>query len=183
MKTYTPSEKVQAARITALNLMNNDRPSEGWEITLDDGSQVYETYANFQHARAGDVYLRPLASSVNPLPCGYHLPATYFEAMFREAIPALKHNRVPEERIEAMLRTLEVQCQRFPGTTTTIALAALPGGFVVAQGMNACVDPRNFDANLGVKYATENALRKARAKLWDYEGYFLMRMREQSERG
>jgi hypothetical protein len=177
MKLYTPTERVQAARITKLEPLT-EQHGGGWEITLEDGSQVYEPYAAFQHAKPGDIYIRPVASEFTPLPKGYHLPALAFANMFREALPALAPDRVPAERIDAMVASLSVQCQRFPGTTSTIAVATLPNGYVVAQGFSACIDPTKFDAALGVQYASEDALVKARAALWEAEGYHLMRMRE-----
>lgn len=178
MKRYTPIEQVFAAKITAIGLLvdNENRTSE---ITLEDGTQVYENAEKFQFAKPGDMYVRPVANKFNPLPSGYYLSGICFPSMFRESLPQLADNYVPAERIEAMLETLTVQCQRFPGTTTTIALAALPGGFVVGQGMSACVDPAMFDAQKGVQYATADALSKAREKLWELEGYYLMRLREQ----
>lgn len=179
MKRYTPIDQVFAAKITAMAPLTQQHGG-GWEITLDDGTQVYENYADFQHARAGDMYVRPVPNAFNPLPKGYYLSGICFPGMFRASLPPLEENRVPAERIEAMLETLTVQCQRFPGTTTTIALAALPGGFVVGEGMSACVDPALFDAQKGVEYATQDAMAKARDKLWELEGYFLMRMREQA---
>jgi hypothetical protein len=177
MKLYTPTERVQAARITAM-IPLTEQHGGGWEITLDDGSQVYENYADFQFAKIGDYHIRPVGNEFNPLPRSYHLPALAFENTFREAIPALAADHVPAERIDAIMATLRVQCMRFPGTTTTAAVAALPNSFVVAEGKSQCVDPAKFDGALGVKYATEDVLKKAREKLWEMEGYFLMRMRE-----
>jgi hypothetical protein len=177
MQLYTPTERVHAARITAKTPMT-EAHGGGWEITLEGGVQVYENYADFQHAKIGDYHIRPLGNEFNPLPRSYHLPAIAFENAFRKALPALADNRVPAERIDALVASLTVQCQRFPGTTSTTAIAALPNGFVVAQGFEGCIDPKMFDAALGVKYATEDVLAKARAKLWEMEGYHLMRMRE-----
>ena len=49
---------------------------------------------------------------------------------------------------------------RVPETTTTVCMVVMPGGFVVV-GKSACVDPLRFDAQLGEKYAREDAMRQA----------------------
>jgi hypothetical protein len=46
-------------------------------------------------------------------------------------------------------------------------------GFTLCQEITACVDPANFDAELGKKYAIEKAASVARNKLWELEGYKL----------
>jgi hypothetical protein len=84
--------------------------------------------------------------------------------------------RVPVERIDDLMGSLKVTCLRFPGTTTTAAIAVLPGvgnlpGFTVAEGLAFCHDPMDFDARRGVKIATDNAMKEARAALWKMEAY------------
>lgn len=46
------------------------------------------------------------------------------------------------------------------GTTTTVCLLTMKGGFV-AVGKSACVDRAKYSAELGAKFAREDALEKA----------------------
>lgn len=85
----------------------------------------------------------------------------------------LTGRRVRMEQIDAMMASLKVHAQRIEGTCSTIALAVLPNGFTVAIGHSACVDPANFNAEIGTRVATEDALAQARKKLWELEGYAL----------
>lgn len=84
-------------------------------------------------------------------------------------------NRITPERIDALANSLIYKASRVPDTTTTLCVAMLPNGFVVSTGMSACVDPANFDEVKGVKYAMEDAQKKAIDKLWELEGYVLAR--------
>ena len=52
------------------------------------------------------------------------------------------------------------------GRKTTICLLTMKNGFEVI-GTSACVNPETFDAELGRKYAFEEALDRA----WELEGY------------
>jgi hypothetical protein len=75
--------------------------------------------------------------------------------------------------IDALIASLTFATYVFPGTTLTVAAAFLPDGFAVALGESACVSPENFNADLGAKYAVDNARAAAREKLWELEGYVL----------
>jgi hypothetical protein len=95
-----------------------------------------------------------------------------------EQAPQLPLARVPVERIDTLMHSLTISCLRFPGTTTTTAIAVLPGvgnlpGFTVAEAHAFCVDPSDFDARRGVEQATRNVKDKARAMLWTLENYTL----------
>lgn len=50
----------------------------------------------------------------------------------------------------------------------TICIIILENGFKV-EGVSACVDPSNFDANIGKEEAYKNAF----DKIWEIEGYLL----------
>ena len=52
--------------------------------------------------------------------------------------------------------------------TLTIAVVTLDNGFAVT-GESACADPKNFNKELGQKFAAENAIKK----IWALEGYVL----------
>lgn len=81
--------------------------------------------------------------------------------------------KVDATRIDALMASLTYDTAHLAGTTSTVATARLPGGFVAAIGHSACVAPENFDAELGRKYAIQDAERSARGKLWQFEGYAL----------
>ena len=80
--------------------------------------------------------------------------------------------RVTAEQIQALMDKLVWRYEQPHGTTSTLAHAYL-GRFYVATGHSACVSPENFSAELGMKYAREQAEGKARDELWKLEGYKL----------
>ncbi len=55
---------------------------------------------------------------------------------------------------------------RLAGTTLTICAIKMVNGFIVT-GESACVDPEDFDWEIGQKFAYE----KAYDKIWALEGY------------
>ena len=81
--------------------------------------------------------------------------------------------RVTVHEIDALYEDLVIRTHHFPGTTTTVAVAALPDGFVVATGHSACISPGNFKADIGEQIASDNARTAAWSKLWELEGYLL----------
>lgn len=82
-------------------------------------------------------------------------------------------NKVEFSHIKKMIDSLEFKFARVGETTVTGCWAFLPNGFQVGYGESACVDPSNFDAALGEKYAKERCLHNAENKLWELEGYLL----------
>jgi hypothetical protein len=93
--------------------------------------------------------------------------------------PANNAPRVEEARIDGLMASLSYTTAHLEGTTSTVATARLPGGFVVAVGHDACVSAANFKAELGKQYAIEDAEAAARKKLWEFEGYALYLRLEQ----
>jgi len=81
--------------------------------------------------------------------------------------------RVSVGEIDALCDDLVIHTHHFPGTTTTVAVAMLPDGFVVATGHSACISAANFKRHIGEQIASDNARAAARAKLWELEGYVL----------
>lgn len=79
---------------------------------------------------------------------------------------------VTKERIDALLANSTAHFNKLYGTTTVCQIV-LQNGFTVAIGTSSCVDPANFNYELGMKYAKEDALKKAEDKLWELEGYRL----------
>jgi hypothetical protein len=59
---------------------------------------------------------------------------------------------------------------------TTVGIISFRNGFEVV-GTSSCVDRKNFDREIGVKLAREDAMRKAMA----YEGYLLQEKLHQLE--
>lgn len=81
--------------------------------------------------------------------------------------------RVTAERIDALVASLTYETARVPNTSTTIATARLPWGFVVAEGKASCVSPSGFDAETSAKLAIVDAGKNSRSALWMLEGYRL----------
>ena len=75
--------------------------------------------------------------------------------------------------IKEMVESLEYRYAVIEGTTTTVCKAVLSNGFTVGTGESACIDPENFDLELGKKYARERAAVDATNELWKLEGYLL----------
>lgn len=89
----------------------------------------------------------------------------------------MSQNKVTPESIEAVIAG--EYYTRVPGTTLTICVLTLENGFHVI-GDSACVDPDNFDVELGQRYAREKAVEK----IWELEGYRLcQRQYEQRIKG
>lgn len=74
--------------------------------------------------------------------------------------------RITQDVIEKRVKGVDYLV--LPGTTTTICWIILDNGFV-ALGQSACADPRNFNADIGARYAYDDALRK----LWPLFGFML----------
>ena len=81
--------------------------------------------------------------------------------------------RITPLQVDSMMASLQVQAYRFPGTTTTVAIAILPGNFVVAVGKSAALSMDNFNVDIGERLAKSDALDKARRRIWELEGYAL----------
>lgn len=78
----------------------------------------------------------------------------------------MTENKVTKEGIEAKIA--EVLYIVIPTTTVTVCCIKLQNGYSV-RGESACVDPANFNEELGRKYAYEDAFNK----IWALEGYLL----------
>lgn len=100
------------------------------------------------------------------------------ENLLEGRLRALEHNnnRVTPDLIQYQMERVQVITTVMPGTTTTVATAVLPVGktpFTLATEISACVDPANFNAQVGVELATQKVLATARNKLWELEGFLL----------
>ena len=60
-------------------------------------------------------------------------------------------------------------------TDILFGVATLPGNFVVASDYNKTAAGREFNLDLGTKYLKENLSNSVDKKLWEFEGYRVMR--------
>jgi Phage protein (N4 Gp49/phage Sf6 gene 66) family len=79
-------------------------------------------------------------------------------------------NRVTQEQIEALISSAETQEHIFWDKELIVSYK-LGSGFTIA-GRSACVDPANFDIEIGRSLCREDAERQ----LWTLEGYVLQSM-------
>lgn len=86
-----------------------------------------------------------------------------------------EQNKVTDEQIESIMAGVTYHTYLVPGTTTTICVAILPSGYTITNGISSCVDPDNFNEQVGQEYAMQDATEKARDALWEMEGYVLMK--------
>lgn len=77
--------------------------------------------------------------------------------------------KVTKELIEGKI--FAVQYTYPVGTTLTVCVITMDNGFHVL-GKAAPADPRNFDPEIGKRYAYEDAFKQ----LWQFEGYLLKEM-------
>ena len=77
----------------------------------------------------------------------------------------MNQNRVTQEQIDNLLDAAETQEHIFWEKELLVSYR-LKSGFTVS-GRAACIDPANFDINIGRKVARENAA----SQLWVLEGY------------
>lgn len=77
----------------------------------------------------------------------------------------MSDNRVTSEQIEALLNQAETQEHTFWEKELVVSYR-LPSGFTVT-GRGACIDPANFDLEVGRRVAREDAANQ----LWQLEGY------------
>lgn len=76
--------------------------------------------------------------------------------------------RVTPEMVEAAIIDEEYLYPTIGEGTLTLCVLLLANGFTVT-GSSACVDPDNFDAELGRKIARDDA----KNEIWALEGYLL----------
>lgn len=81
--------------------------------------------------------------------------------------------RLTPAMIDQLMAGVTYSTHVVPGTTTTVAYAVAPSGFVLCAGESACASPENFNPALGIEMAITKATAMARDKLWELEGYRL----------
>lgn len=91
------------------------------------------------------------------------------DTKLQAAIAALPYPKVTEASIQARIKSVEYF---HISLTVTICNITMVNGFSI-RGESACVDPRNFDADIGKTYAYKDAM----SKVWAFEGYILAERR------
>lgn len=80
--------------------------------------------------------------------------------------------------IQAILDKCSFEVDQPAGRTATHVHVYDEHGYFLGSGFSACVDPANFNAELGKEYALKDALGKAEGALWRGEGYHLKKQLE-----
>jgi hypothetical protein len=75
--------------------------------------------------------------------------------------------KVTKEHVQAILSASKVEDTKM-GEKSTIVCVTLPNGFVIVQS-SSCVDPANYDHELGKKIC----MQRVEDKVWELEGYLL----------
>ena len=83
---------------------------------------------------------------------------------------AMSQIKVTEKQIDEIMEKTDFQVEMM-GDKTTVVMATLPNGFVIVES-SSCVDPANYNHDLGVKLCKE----RIRDRLWMLEGYLLQSM-------
>lgn len=81
--------------------------------------------------------------------------------------------KVDASIVKEQLSKVQIQYHRFPNTYAVVAIAHDEKGFYLGTGVGACVDPAEFNEEIGKEVAKENALKAAEDKLWEIEGILL----------
>jgi len=79
----------------------------------------------------------------------------------------MKENTVTQEMIDGLIYDSKISAGTLWDKTTYVSVK-LPNGFVITE-TSSCVDPKNYDYNLGYEICME----RIKNKLWELEGYKL----------
>ncbi|AHJ86714.1 hypothetical protein K7H05_00970 [Bacillus sp. ZZQ-131] len=79
----------------------------------------------------------------------------------------MSKNTVTKEQVEKIINEAEIEIKTFFDKCTVVT-AKLSNGFVIVES-SACVDPANYDENLGAQICLERITNK----IWELEGYKL----------
>lgn len=80
--------------------------------------------------------------------------------------------RVNFEFVNAAVKELKFETTHVPNSSLTI-VSAFYDGFSVGQGTSSCVNPLNYNPEIGYEIAQKNALAAATNKLWELFGWEL----------
>ncbi len=95
------------------------------------------------------------------------------DQQLEQAISAQPFEKVTKDGIERRIKDTDYMV--LPNSTVTVCNITLENGFSV-RGESACVDPGNFNMEIGRQIAYRDAF----SKLWQLEGYLLAERRFQS---
>ena len=87
-----------------------------------------------------------------------------------KAIASMPYPKVTKDSIEAKIAKIDYLV--LPDSTVTLCNITLKNGYSV-RGESACVDPRNFNVEIGKGLAYKQAF----DRLWPLEGYLLAESR------
>ena len=85
--------------------------------------------------------------------------------------------RVTKDQIDELLNSADVEV-RTVFDKCTVVIARLRNGFILVES-SACVDPANYDPELGKKLC----LKRIEDRLWELEGYALQKMQHERKIG
>jgi len=77
------------------------------------------------------------------------------------------NNTITKEYVQAIMAKSTFQIEMY-GNKTTVVVATLPNGFIIVES-SSCVDPQNYNHDLGEKLCKE----RIKDKIWAFEGYLL----------
>lgn len=185
LPTYQSHKRVQAARIV-------DVDQESGILLVAEGIPGMTTPvrvpAGFFARSApaiGDYFVRYRDGYVSHSPAkefedGYALAAAdralLSDEGLEKAIAATPGERVTKEYMAS--RIAKVDYLTLPGTTVTLCNITLDNGYSV-RGESACVDPANFNREIGERIAHDNAF----DKLWPLFGFLLAEARHRRGAG
>lgn len=79
----------------------------------------------------------------------------------------MNKNTVTKKQIDEIVKNSTFDARTFFDKCTVVAMR-LPNGFVLVES-SACVDPENYDLNMGISACKERLI----ARVWELEGYKL----------
>jgi hypothetical protein len=79
----------------------------------------------------------------------------------------MKQNTITQEHVEEIFLRSTLDYATSFGKCTVLTVQ-LPNGFIIVES-SACVDPANFDENIGADICNE----RVKNKIWELEGYVL----------
>ncbi|EAP3072108.1 hypothetical protein D9891_23865 [Salmonella enterica] len=77
--------------------------------------------------------------------------------------------KVDFKEVNTLVDKLEYHFWQVPNTTVTVCVATLDG-FQLGVGTSGCVDPAEFNADIGKQVAQDNALAQAKDQIWLLKG-------------
>lgn len=90
----------------------------------------------------------------------------------------VSYHLVQEQLAKVRYTTLAI-----PNSTTTIVAAFTHDNFYLGCGTSCCVDPAEYNAEIGLEVAMEHAKQVAENKLWELNGILLYNQLKQDSAG